>query len=406
MRNHSSISDTTTISRPGTNAPAVERQFPPIDLCWNAASPRERGPILAGSQPGRNTIGVHTGAFVPYIAIAAASGALSASHNPDFGDTKPSVNIGPFSQWSDAGKIVALDPWGHRVAKDFAAEISTGCRIKPTIAVTDGRLIMPEITDALRAGRLVADGTVVDSLGGVRVTKIAIEPVWWLPGVAERLNMPEMALRRALVEAGGGMYPDLVARPEFKAFLPPIGGTSVYLFGDPALLGRTDTKIACRIHDECNGSDVFGSDMCTCRPYLGFAAEECVRTAQQNGLGIIAYNRKEGRALGEVVKYLVYNARRNARSGDRTDDYFSRTEEVAGVRDMRCQELAVDVLHWLGVTRIDSWLSMSNHKRDAAVSAGIDIVKQVELPTCLIGPGAIVEISAKKASGYFTEAPD
>jgi GTP cyclohydrolase II len=240
---------------------------------------------------------------------------------------------------------------------------------------------MPEITDALRAGRLVADGTVVDSLGGVRVTKIAIEPVWWLPGVAERLNIPEMALRRALVEAGGGMYPDLVARPEFKAFLPPIGGTSVYLFGDPALLGRTDTKIACRIHDECNGSDVFGSDMCTCRPYLGFAAEECVRTAQQNGLGIIAYNRKEGRALGEVVKYLVYNARRNARSGDRTDDYFSRTEEVAGVRDMRCQELAVDVLHWLGVTRIDSWLSMSNHKHDAAVAAGIDIVKQVELPT-------------------------
>ncbi len=143
--------------------------------------------------------------------------------------------------------------------------------------------------------------------------------------------------------------------------------------------------------------------MCTCRSYLGFAAEECVRTAQQNGLGVIAYNRKEGRALGEVVKYLVYNARRNARSGDRADDYFSRTEDVAGVSDMRCQELAVDVLHWLGVSRIDAWLSMSNDKRDAVVLAGIDIVKQVELPTDLIGPGATVEISAKKAAGYFTQ---
>ncbi|CAN7720972.1 GTP cyclohydrolase II [Rhizobium sp. LjRoot98] len=402
MRNHSPIANN-IVPRQETNANAVERLFPPIDLCWDAASPLERGPILAGSQPGRNAIGVHAGPFAPYSAIAIASGALSASHTPDLGNTTPSVNIGPFPQWSDSGKIVALDPWGHRVAGDFAPEIASGRKVQPTIAVTDGRLMMPEIADALRAGRLVADGSIVDSLGGVRVTKIAIEPVWWLPGIADRLNITETALRRALVDASGGMYPDLVARPEFKAFLPPIGGTSVYLFGDPALLGKADTKIACRIHDECNGSDVFGSDMCTCRSYLGFAAEECVRTAQQNGLGVIAYNRKEGRALGEVVKYLVYNARRNARSGDRADDYFSRTEEVAGVRDVRYQELAVDVLHWLGVTRIDAWLSMSNDKRDAVVSAGIDIVKQVELPTRLIGPGAAVEISAKKAAGYFTE---
>ena len=27
-------------------------------------------------------------------------------------------------------------------------------------------------------------------------------------------------------------------------------------------------KVTVRVHDECNGSDVFGSDICTCRPYL------------------------------------------------------------------------------------------------------------------------------------------
>ena len=27
--------------------------------------------------------------------------------------------LGPHPQWSEAGKIVSLDPWGHRVAKDF-----------------------------------------------------------------------------------------------------------------------------------------------------------------------------------------------------------------------------------------------------------------------------------------------
>ena len=34
--------------------------------------------------------------------------------------------------------------------------------------------------------------------------------------------------------------------------------------------------------------------------------------AQQGGVGLVVYNRKEGRALGEVTKFPVYNARRPA----------------------------------------------------------------------------------------------
>ena len=83
-----------------------------------------------------------------------------------------------------------------------------------------------------------------------------------------------------------------------------------------------DTVIACRVHDECNGSDVFGSDICTCRPYLVHGVEVCVETAQQGGVGIVVYNRKEGRALGEVTKFLVYNARKRQRGGDRAETYF------------------------------------------------------------------------------------
>ena len=30
-----------------------------------------------------------------------------------------------------------------------------------------------------------------------------------------------------------------------------------------------------------NGSDVFGSDICTCKPYLVYAIEECIRGAQK-----------------------------------------------------------------------------------------------------------------------------
>ena len=84
----------------------------------------------------------------------------------------------------------------------------------------------------------------------------------------------------------------------------------VYCFGDPAKMSDPNGKLALRVHDECNGSDVFGSDICTCRPYLIFGVEEAVKEAQRGGSGVVIYFRKEGRALGEVTKYLVYNARK------------------------------------------------------------------------------------------------
>jgi hypothetical protein len=82
-------------------------------------------------------------------------------------------------------------------------------------------------------------------------------------------------------------------------------------------------RLALRIHDEvrrppiippyftsrlprqCNGSDVFGSDICTCRPYLIFGIEEAVKEAQNGGSGVVIYFRKEGRALGEVTKVRI-----------------------------------------------------------------------------------------------------
>ncbi|HEX5378997.1 MAG TPA: GTP cyclohydrolase II [Phenylobacterium sp.] len=369
---------------------------------WGARTARARGPIVARGAA-RNAIGVHAGSYAVYRALATANGSLHPAHRPDLAGTDPVVRIGPFPQWSEPGRIVALDPWGHRVASDFADEIAAGADLRPTIAVAEGRLRMGEICEAMDLGRLKADGKVLSRAGEVQVTKIAIEPVWWLPGVAARLGLAEADLREALVSSTGGMYPDLIDRPDLKVFLPPVGGTSVYLFGDPARLCDPEVQVACRIHDECSGSDVFGSDLCTCRPYLAFGVEECVRMAQAGGLGVVAYNRKEGRALGEVVKLLVYNARHRAEAGDRPDAYFDRTEKVAGVQDMRVQDLATDVLHWLGVRRIDRWISMSNLKRAAVEAGGVEIVRQVAIPEALIPARADVEIQAKVASGYFSE---
>ena len=104
-----------------------------------------------------------------------------------------------------------------------------------------------------------------------------------------------------------------------------------------------------------------------------------------------------------MTKFLVYNARKRQPGGDRAEAYFERTECVAGVQDMRFQELMPDVLHWLGITRIDRLVSMSNMKYAPIVASGIEVVERVPIPDGLIPPDAQVEMDAKKAAGYFTD---
>jgi GTP cyclohydrolase II len=383
-------------SHPGHRTPG---RYP---LDWGAASARERGPVIGTvtSASDRNAIGAHGGSYALYRALAISSGALSPIARPDFTNTAPVVDIGPFPQWSEPGRIVSLDPWGHRVAEDFRAEIAEGLDIRPTIAVTKARLTIPEF--AAGAWGIEADGEIVRPGGDIAVTKAAIDPVWHLPGIAERFHINESKLRRTLFEQTGGIYPELVTRPDLTVFLPPIGGITLYIFGDPAAIADRKRTLTCRVHDECNGSDVFGSDICTCRPYLIHGIAECVKEAQRGGAGLIVYNRKEGRALGEVTKFLVYNARKRQEGGDQAATYFERTECVAGVQDARFQQLMPDVLHWLGITRIDRFVSMSNMKYDAIVETGIEIGERVSIPHDLVPPDAQVELEAKKAAGYYT----
>jgi GTP cyclohydrolase II len=371
---------------------------------WGASTARERGAIIGSvlTTANRNVIGAHGGAYSVYRALAVSSGELNPNIRPDLKDTGPLIDIGPHPQWIGAAKIVSLDPWGHRITEDFKAEIEAGLDIRPTIAITKARLTLPEIREALELGRLAEDGVVVRAGGEIAVIKAALDPVWYLPGVAERFGIKEAVLRRTLFEQTGGMYPELVTRRDLHVFLPPIGGMTLYIFGDPAAIHDPARQLTCRIHDECNGSDVFGSDICTCRPYLTHGIEECVREAQAGGAGLIVYNRKEGRALGEVTKFLVYNARKRQPGGDQAATYFARTECVAGVQDARFQQLMPDVLQWLGVTRINRLVSMSNMKHDALVSAGIEIGTRVPIPPELVPQDANVEIEAKKAAGYFT----
>ena len=377
----------------------------PVPIRWGARDPRERGPVIGTlTDPDRrNVIGTHSGSYSVYRALAVAARVLDPEHKPDFTHTAPWHVIGPHSQWFDAEKIVSIDPLGAVVHEVFRDYCDDGGDIRPSIAITKARLHLPETREAIKHGRLTPDGELLRAAGDCQVVKAAIEPVWHLPGVAKRFGVDESELRRILFEQTGGMFPELVTRSDLNVFLPPIGGMTVYIFGDPDRISDPDASLTVRVHDECNGSDVFGSDICTCRPYLAHGIEECIRGAQQGGAGVIVYFRKEGRALGEVTKFLVYNARKRQEGGDRADQYFARTECVAGVQDLRFQRLMPDVLNWLGVTRIDRFVSMSNMKYDAIVTAGIEIRERVRLPEGLIPVDAQVEMDAKMAAGYYTE---
>jgi len=374
----------------------------PLPLHWGELDPVKRGPIIATTRHAsqRNAIGAHSGSYCIYMALAVAAGKLDPKYRPDLTDTSPVTNIGPFPSWGDPAKVGSIDPFGHLVANEFDQYLARGYDIRPTIAVTQAHIDMPEVKEALRLGRLVADGQVLNESGQTFITKAAIEPVWYLPEIARRFNCTETKLRESLFHHTNSMYPELVTRPDLKVFLPPIGGCTIYIWGSVEAIPDESITLTMRVHDECNGSDVFGSDICTCRPYLTHAVEECIKTAQQGGTGVVIYYRKEGRALGEVTKYLVYNKRKRQEGGDTASRYFKCTEHVAGVQDTRFQTLMPDPLHWLGVTKIHRFISMSDMKYDAITSSGISIVERVPIPPELVPEDAKVEITAKVFAGY------
>ncbi|KNZ55182.1 GTP cyclohydrolase II [Puccinia sorghi] len=426
----------------------------PIPLEWGASDPQKRGPVVASRHPQslriRNAIGAYSGPYCIYKALATAIGAIDPNHRPDFSNTQPPFDVSPNPSWFDPSKIVSMDPWGHLAPQLFKAYFDSGVDIRPTVACTKAHLKLAELDESAAEGKLLIDGkivvkspgtwaekaaqTAVESTGGkwealseeerhlltskragveVQVTKAAVEPVWNLPGVAARFGISEAILRRALFEDTGGMYPELLTRSDLKTYLPPIGGLTIYIFGDPNFVSDPSKELTLRVHDECNGSDVFGSSVgslnfihyqpCSFAPVVRTYFTESKRPSNAPSEGVVGllfiFARKEELLVKVVTKYLVYNARK--RGGDSAAFYFQRTESVAGVKDMRFQALMPDVLHWLGIKKIDVMCSMSDMKHDAIVQSGIPILLRKDIPEHLIPSDSRVEIDAKIAAGMF-----
>jgi hypothetical protein len=61
-----------------------------------------------------------------------------------------------------------------------------------------------------------------------------------------------------------------------------------------------------------------------------------------------------------------------------------------------------DVIHWLGISRIDRFVSMSNMKYDALAAGGHRDWRAGADPRRFDPADASVEMEAKKAAGYYT----
>lgn len=83
-------------------------------------------------------------------ALAVASKNLNTDHRPDFTNTEPAANIGPFPQWSDPKKIVAMDPLGtsFRFPRDCFFRLSTApCNLT--------RWLFVSVLDSVTAHRIL-----------------------------------------------------------------------------------------------------------------------------------------------------------------------------------------------------------------------------------------------------------
>src|SRR4030095_3894184 len=82
---------------------------PPV--IWGARDPKLRGPVVGPvrAPAKRSAIGVHSGSYGIYRALAIAAQELKPDHRPDFTNTSPAEPIGPFQSWVEPQKIVSRD---------------------------------------------------------------------------------------------------------------------------------------------------------------------------------------------------------------------------------------------------------------------------------------------------------
>jgi hypothetical protein len=121
---------------------------------------------------------------------------------------------------------------GRSVADVFAGFIAQGYDIRPTIAVTKAHIHLPEVRQAIAFQRLPPTAACCSTTARPWSPRSRSSRCGGCPA-SPGASASRGDLRRALFEETGGMYPELVTRSDLEVFLPPIGGQTLYIFGNP-----------------------------------------------------------------------------------------------------------------------------------------------------------------------------
>jgi len=127
--------------------------------------------------------------------------------------------------------------------------------------------------------------------------------VWWLTGVAKRFGVSPPTCARAGIGEDRRLFPELVTGGDMDDLSAADRRPHRYLVRHTRSSAKTETNHRLPRANECNGSDVFGSDICTCRHYLAHRVEVCTPSAA-GGVGVIVYHRKKA-GVGRGHKFLV-----------------------------------------------------------------------------------------------------
>ena len=175
--------------RPGHHggAPAHASGAPPIRCC--------AGPVVGTTtnRGQRNVVGTHSGSYGVYRALAVAAGNLTRGHRADLTNT---VADRRWSARTRSGatpsKMVSIDPWGASVQSGLRRLPGAGLRHPADDRGDEGAHVhLPEIKQAhgVPAPQAIDGKHPARRRFSATVTKIALEPVWWLPGVARRFKV-------------------------------------------------------------------------------------------------------------------------------------------------------------------------------------------------------------------------
>ncbi len=124
-----------------------------------------------------------------------------------------------------------------------------------------------------------------------------------------------------------------------------------------------------RLHSECITGDLFGSRRCDCGEQL----HEALRLAAERK-GMLLYLRQEGRGIGIINKLKAY------RLQDQGLNTIDANLHLGLEVDARQYDIAIDMLHDLGVTRIEL-LTNNPEKIEAIEHSDIEVVARIPIVT-------------------------